>query len=1390
MNKTFTLFRALWIACFVFGLSTLSIIQLQACDDDLPETHLHFIENNGQWADNIQYQMEMNMMRLFLEEDRLTYVLMDPEGIETFHQAHHGVGSIEGMMLDCHAFHVNFVDANPTESYGSCLMDAYRNYFQGSDQSKWASHVGQYQQVDYASMYEGVDMRLYGVDGSLKYDFIVAPGADVNQIKLEYEGTDGLSIVNGDLHIATSVNTMIEQAPYAYQFIDGQLEEVPCNYALTDNVLSFDFPDGFDASKELIIDPTIIFSTYSGSTADNWGFTATYDNEGFLYGGGVVFGVGYPTTTGAYQVSFAGGTGALICDIGLTKYTEDGSDLVYATYVGGSTANEMPHSLVVNNEGEILIYGTTGSDDYPTHDDAYSTSFFGGPAVTINSISFPEGSDIVVTKLSSAGDALIASTYIGGIGNDGLNTDPVLLNNYADEARGEIFFDLENNVYVASTTNSPDFPATLDSYQPISSGGQEGCILKFNEDLSELIWGTHLGGTGADAVYSVKPGEDGTIFACGGTTSSNFPTTEGVVNETAPGGSADAFVAKLSTDGDVLIASTYLGTSSYDQSYFVDLDLDGALYTFGQTSGDYPVEGDVYSEADGGQFISKLNPDLTAFEWSTVFGRGDGDPDISPTAFLVDKCDQIFISGWGGTTGGGPFSFTTTDMTVTADAYQNTTDGSDFYFAVFTGDASDLLYATYFGASGGGGEHVDGGTSRFDKQGVVYQAVCAGCGASDLFPTTPGAWSNTNNSSNCNLGTIKFDFELAAVVAEFIPIVDQEACGAATLQFENFSTNVDTYFWEFGDGDTSEEETPEHTYDEPGEYTVVLTVSTEGSCNGSDTSTATVTIFDEPTIDNISDPVCIPGTTDAVMVIGVTGVDDTYTLSGFYTGTIALGEELELIVPGDGSTIEIIATGDESGCVAETSVVTPVCDPCDPEPVLALVDGPTCIENTLEANLTINVSGFDESFTLSGDAPAATVFSGVDFSFNVLGDGSTITIIATGDETGCEVAIPIELPICVVCEPDPGVMSEDEQVVCHNGSVSSQSVGPIIEDGQTLYYAAHTSATAVPGTILAINETGTFSYDDLSGASYNTEYYISPIVAFPAPGGGPDLEDDCTVIAAGTPFVFLAPIQIDAGDNCDNETGFFTVIFSITGGLPAYDSSFEYLITGSFIGDLEFGDSELIGPFMGGEGYNFNVTDELGCSSSLSVPSVPCLKVPIELANLEGVALSSGNELRWTTATEINNNYFSIESSTDGTNFQTIGTVDGAGNSEQDIDYSFLDADAACGTTYYRLSWTDFDGLVEYAPVISVSRNELTNGEAIQIVPSIANADITVYFPSNGATRVSILDITGKQLHTEKHSSSDCHASVQINVQSLPTGIYFVRIDEGLQRTTTKFVKQ
>lgn len=990
----------------------------------------YFTENKGQWKAAVQFKAQTKLGDIYLEKEGLTYLLHHPEDIENRHRHHHKDSkAIPDAPMRSHAFRVKWLDAQePTAITGDCASSAYYNFFIGNDPSQWASGVQVFNEVNYQALYEGIDLLFYGKDDRVKYDFVVEAGSDPTQIAFTYEGIDGVQLVDGSLQVKTSVNTLIEKPPFAYQYINKQLKEVPCHYQLEGQTVRFEFPEGYDDRYQLVIDPELEFSTYTGSSADNFGFTATYDDDGHLYAGGIVFGSGYPTTLGAFQEGFAGSS----IDMGISKFSPDGSELIYSTYLGGSNGNEPPHSLIVDQSGSLIVLGTTGSSDFPTTSNAYDRSFNGGSNITLDGVGvvYQNGADIIIAKLSADGQDLESSTYVGGIGNDGLNIASALKYNYADELRGEVFLDKDDNILIATSTNSTDFPTTLESAQAFNQGGLDGCIMKFDTDLQTLAWSTLLGGTGDDAVYSVKLDSEGNVFVGGGTDSEDFPVSENGFYSRYLGGQADAFVMKLSADGSTILAGTFLGTNFYDQAYFVEVDEEDFVYTYGQTAGDYLKSGDVFVNENSGQFIHKLSNDLQSTIFSTTFGNGNRRPNISPTAFLVDKCGKIYISGWGGDVNFSAPGSTTNGLPVSNNAIQPLTDGSDFYFLVLEKDAFALHYATFFGADSNRGEHVDGGTSRFDKEGKIYQAVCS-CAPNSIFPTTPNAWSRENNSSNCNLAAIKFSFETTTTIADFD--ISPPTCTPYTAIFTNESINGEFYEWDFGDPSSntnlSTEASPVHVYTEPGTYTVRLTVENPESCNG---------------VDVLEKTIVVTGNTENQVELDVPSsmcvLDLPVLLSASVTGGVWSGDGVfgNVFDPNIGPGTYTLSYASQEGACGDVSTTTIQVNNL-PE---IIVSEPVC--NGKFAEVLISVTGDDNNYELDITqnsenlvVPPLANNESATFEFLVV-DSSTLNITATGDISNCSTSMSFELAPCSTCEDEIGTVDIGDPIEACQGEQGVQ----------------------------------------------------------------------------------------------------------------------------------------------------------------------------------------------------------------------------------------------------------------------------------------------------------------------------------------------------------------
>ena len=854
------IFRKITVSA-VFIVSTLFVASTSFAQ-------MQFIENKGQWDKKVDYRGDLSNGAFFLENKGFTVLLHDGKDLSDLSEWFHGhkqdsssnarsipSSGVRSVTVHSHAYNVKFLDASASmHAEPDKLLPTINNYFIGDDHSKWAGGCKIYGAVTYKNVYPNIDVRYYSASGSMKYDIIVHPGGDPERIAMKYEGPDKIEIKNKELIIKTSIGDVKELYPYTYEVAQGKRQTVDCKYVVKDNVVRFKL-NGRTPNSTLVIDPTLIFASFTGSTADNWGYTATPGPDGSFYAGGIVFGNGYPVSAGAYQSTFGGGFQEDVSgpyDIAIIKLSSNGSNRLFATYLGGS-GNEQPHSLICDPQGNLLIAGRSNYANYPK---------------TVPQVGSGGGYDIVVSKLSSNGQTLLGSVKLGGSGDDGVNirTKYSLPNNfvasdntrrnYGDDARSEIILDGSNNIYVASCTQSANFPVINSAIQSTFAGGkQDGAILKLTPDLSSVLFSSYFGGSGDDAcfVLAINP-ISSNVYVGGGTTSSDIPGNKtGSVNSSFQGGTVDGFVTEIVNDGSAIIRTTYAGTSGNEQVYGLKFDKLGYPYIMGTTTGNWPVINAAYSNAGSKQFIAKLQPDLSAYIYSTVFGSTNATlPNISPIAFLVDRCENVYVSGWGGGINtdfqypcGNTFGVPIKNQIPNLPA----PDGKDFYFFVLEKNATSQFFGSTFGQNGGVGDHVDGGTSRFDANGIIYQAMCANCGRDVPFPTTPGVWAPVNGSNNCNEALVKIEMNFAGVGAGAQAsingvVYDTAGCTPLTVDFTDTLLKGKTFVWDFGDGSPkvilNGSPVTSHLYGAPGYYRVMLVAIDSLTCNIADTAYTTI----------------------------------------------------------------------------------------------------------------------------------------------------------------------------------------------------------------------------------------------------------------------------------------------------------------------------------------------------------------------------------------------------------------------------------------------------------------------------------------------------------------------------------------------------------------------
>ena len=534
---------------------------------------------------------------------------------------------------------MKLVGANPSPRVaGLNQLPGKSNYFLGKDRNKWRTNVPIYAKVKYESVYPGVDLVYYGNQGQLEYDFVVGPSANPRDIALNIQGANRLNVDGqGDLLVNMSGEVVRFHKPSVYQPEDSSSEiqnrklKIDGRYVLQgESQVGFQVA-AYDASKPLVIDPVLSYSTFLGGSGDDFASFldgVAVDPRGNAYIIGITTSTDFPTTAGAFQTTFGGiGDGFFTGDAFVAKLNAAGNALVYSTYLGG-TADDMGESIAVDAAGHAYLSGQTFSTDFPTMN----------PIQAANA----GGLDAFVAKLNRAGDALVYSTYLGGSDWD---FDPM------------IEIDPRGNAYLEGWTVSTDFPTTAGAFQTTFGGAADAWAAKVNPAGDALVYSTYLGGTGEDICGAqIAIDRPGNVYVNGFTNSTDFPTTPGTLQTTLVPGTCvddngntfpchDSFLTKLNRDGTGLVYSTYLGGSAFEFILGTAVDSVGNAYVNGLTfSNDFPTLNPYQAAYAGGgdAFMAKLNRHGTRLVYSTYLG-GSGDDEGG--AIVLDSRGNVYVEG-------------------------------------------------------------------------------------------------------------------------------------------------------------------------------------------------------------------------------------------------------------------------------------------------------------------------------------------------------------------------------------------------------------------------------------------------------------------------------------------------------------------------------------------------------------------------------------------------------------------------------------------------------------------------------------------------------------------------------------------------------------------------
>jgi hypothetical protein len=635
---------------------------------------LYFEPNQGQFATPVTHAARAPGLRLLLTPRAavlsLTKAKPGPVAVDpgAFHEP--GAEAPVAHAVDAHAagrdttIRLSFTGANQTPAVSHLdPLPGISHYYIGSEPDRWSTNVPHYRKVRYEAVYPGIDVVFYGNDQELEYDFVLAPGARTDVIRFSFDGAEELSLdEGGNLLVCVGDLTLTQRAPVVYQEQGGVRTSVAGRYLLgSGGDVGFQV-EAYDVTRPLVIDPVLAYSTfYRGPFAGGFASVANSvaaDDAGNAYVAGDEDGYAY-----------------------LTKFSADGSTLVYAAYFGGYGLSSA-RDVVVDDQGAAYFIGSTTAHDFPTTAGAIDR-VCGTGACAANPFSIY---DAIVVKLDPSG-SMAYSTFLGGSSAD---------------VGAAIALDAAGHVYVTGETSSSDFPTTAGAFRQLPSTGGDAFVTKIDLlDATGPVYSTYLAGTDRDDPRGIAVDAVGSAFVTG-LTGRGFPTTPGAFQAVQPPSGQHCFVTKLQPDGGALAYSTYLNGSRFSFCTGIELDTAGSAYVTGRTdSDDFPTTAGAFDTVCGGTgpcrnnalnvsyadaFVTRLLPDGSGLVFSTFLG---GSATETAMGVGLDGAGNVYVAGH-------TFSG---DFPVKDPIQATPTGGSDVFITALTPNGGALMYSWAFGGS-------------------------------------------------------------------------------------------------------------------------------------------------------------------------------------------------------------------------------------------------------------------------------------------------------------------------------------------------------------------------------------------------------------------------------------------------------------------------------------------------------------------------------------------------------------------------------------------------------------------------------------------------------------------------------------------------------------------
>jgi hypothetical protein len=436
------------------------------------------------------------------------------------------------------------VGAQRCTARGEGARSSSTNYFIGSDPTQWRTNVPSYEKARFNDVYPGIDLVYYGTGEHLEYDFIVAPGASPDAIRLSFEGVDAVRVDrSGELVVTTHMGDLRQHAPVVYQTLNGRRRSIHGSYAQTGEFEVAFAIDAYETDLPVVIDPVLVYSTYFGGALGDYAGNITHDADGNLILVGFTRSMWLPGA-GGYQPENTGRDDAFIM-----KLNRTGSAILWTTFLGGS-GSDYATEAAVGPDGDIHIAGATASADFPSISGSYHYAGMAGDSA------------VYVAKLSGDGARLRHVVRMAG------SVSGMTVN-----AAGE--------AYVVGTTREYAVMPIVSAAQPQcgrSSAGYcsvDAYVWKLNATGTSLIYATYIGGAGSDYGGDIAVDAEGAAYVLGSTLSGNFPLAS--ASQSMLRGPSDLFVTKIAPSGTSFVMSTYLGGSSTEFAHALAIDGAGAL---------------------------------------------------------------------------------------------------------------------------------------------------------------------------------------------------------------------------------------------------------------------------------------------------------------------------------------------------------------------------------------------------------------------------------------------------------------------------------------------------------------------------------------------------------------------------------------------------------------------------------------------------------------------------------------------------------------------------------------------------------------------------------------------------------------------------------------------